>query len=761
MEIPFTGRREDRRLITGAGRYTADHELPGQTHAVFLRSDHAHAEFEVTDISEAMAAPGVLSVYTGADMEKAGYRRARPPMPFTGPETPFLVPDATILAVDRVRYVGEPIAMIVAETRQQALEAGELVALDFTPLPVAAHSVEALEKGAPQLHAAVPGNLSLDLPFGDTDAVAEAFGAAAHVVRLDLVSGRVFGAPMEPKAALASWDGTGLDLWCPSQGISGLRPALAAALGLSPDQVRPHAEDVGGAFGTRGQTYPEYLALCHAARALGRPVRWDATRSETMVSDCQGRGISMTVEMALDANGRFLALRHDWIGDMGAWLTPSGPLTVVGNALIMASGAYRIPAVSGRVRLALTNLVPTCPYRGAGRPDMAYAVERIVDEAARACGLDRMEIRCRNMLPAEAFPWRIPTTAHASYDSADFANLLETARKAADWDSFAERRKAAAAQGLLRGIGCALFIEPAGGVSPVDEAAMTFDPDGAVILHGVATASGQGHETVFPEIAARVLGVPPERITYRGGAADSPSLKGGGAFGSRTGMVFGSVTDAVARVVLEKARALASRVLEADAEALVYADGLFTLPGTNRSTDLAELARSHPGALDSRAELPTRSAFPSGAHVAEVAIDPDTGVTQIIRYTAVDDCGTVLNPTLVEGQIWGGLTQGLGQVLGELCLYDESGQLLSGSFMDYPMPRADMLIHVDLSMAGTASPSNPLGAKGVGEAGTVGALPTGMNAILDALRPAGVTHLDMPATPARIWTALQQARSRE
>jgi len=468
----------------------------------------------------------------------------------------------------------------------------------------------------------------------------------------------------------------------------------------------------------------------------------------------------MTAELALDADGRFLAIRHDWVCDIGATPSAAGAFTNTNNAAVMACGAYRIPAVCGRNRLALTNTVPITAYRGAGRPDIAYIVERLVDEAAAQTGIDRVALRRRNLIPREAFPYPIATALMPSaYDSADFAALLDKALEAADWDGFAARRAQATARGRLRGIGCAVFIEPSGGGVPTDEAAITFEPDGCILLHVVAIASGQGHETVLPEIVGRALGIDPLRVTLRAGRQDGPALKGAAAFGSRTTMSQGSASAEAAKVVIRKGIALAAGALEAAEADIAYAAGVFRIAGTDRAVALSDLAQRFPGTLDSTAELPAPISFPSGAHVAEVEIDSQTGTTDLVRYVSIDDCGVVMNHTLVEGQIWGGLLQGLGQVFSELCIYGADGQMLSGSFMDYAMPRADLALDVTIETVLVPSPRNQLGVKGVGEAGTVGALPTTMNAIMDALRAAGVTHLDMPATAARVWQALRDAQA--
>lgn len=749
------GRREDDRLTTGAGRFTDDMNRPGQARAAFLRADRAHAEIAGIDVAEALAAPGVLAVLTGADMTAAGFMRAPPLAPFRDAVGPMRAPRVPALAQDRVRYVGEPVALVVAETHAQAQDAAELIAVDYADLPVVADPDAALAPDAPRIHDQVPGNVCFDYRYGDAAAVQAALATAAHVVRLDLTSERVVGNPMEPAAAIAEWSGEILHLWSPSQGMPGMRANLAAATGLPADCIRCHAGDVGGAFGIRGQMYPEYVALALAARVVGRPVKWLASRSETFVADYQGRGVAMTATLALDAEGRFLALHHDWRGDLGAHPAAAGGITLILTGE-MAFGAYRIPAVSGRTRLVLTNRVPVSAYRGAGRPEMAYAVERIVDEAARQTGLDRIALRRLNAIPAAAFPYPVTTApAPVSYDSADFAALISRGLALADWAGFPARRAAAEARGMVRGIGCALFIEPAGGVAPADQVAITFGADGNATLHEVAVSSGQGHETVFPQIVARVWGIDPARIALNAADPEGPAQLGGGAFGSRTLISQGAALDAAARIVLGRARALAA--VELGCDFADFADGRFRAPGSNRSVGLDEIARRRPGALDTVLTRPSPRSFPSGMHVAEVEIDPETGQTRLVAYTSVDDCGTVIDETLVEAQIVGGLAQGLGQVFGEVARYDAEGQLLSGSFMDYPMPRADLLPPVALDLSGVPSPGNALGAKGVGEAGTVGALPAAMNAVMDALACRGVTRFDLPATPHRVWQALRDA----
>ena len=757
----FTGRREDRRLLTGAGRYTSDHDRPGQLHAVFVRSDRAHARIVSCDLEAARAALGVALVLTGEDTREAGFHRTPTLLPFPGRGgAPLIVPPRRALADDKVRYVGEPVLLVLADTVQHAMDAAELAVIDYDDLPVLAAAETALAPGAAEIHAEAPGNLCLDYEYGDESAVRAAFAHAAHVVTLDVTSDRVVGNPMEPKAALVEWDGDTVHLWAGNQGAAALRDSLAGLTGLAPDRIVVHADDVGGGFGIRGPAYAEHIAMVLAARQAGRPVKWVASRSETFLSDYHGRGLTMTGSLALDAEGRFLALRHEWVCDQGAYPVATGPLISTLNPSMMCTGCYRVPAVYGRHRLALTNTVPITAYRGAGRPDMAYIVERLVDAAARQTGLDRIELRRLNALPADAFPYTLPVGGPmaATYDSGDFRALLDAAVAKSDWAGFPARREEAARRGALRGIGCALFVEPAGGVVPKDEVAIIIDRDG-VEIHCATKSSGQGHETVFPEIVGRALGIAPELVTLRAGEPGGPKLLGGGAFASRSMLSQGAASQVAAGTVIRKGRALASDVLEAAEADIDYDGGIFRVSGTDLAIGLFELADRHPTALDTIEGLPASRAYPSGAHVVEVEIDRETGTVGLQNYVAVDDCGVVLNHTLMEGQILGGMFQGLGQVMGEICVYEaDTGQILNGSFMDYVMPRAEMLPRFSLHESSVPSPNNPLGVKGVGEAGTTGSLASAMNAVLDAMAAVGVAQFDMPASPDRVWKAIQAVR---
>jgi len=758
----FSGRREDRRLLTGAGHYTSDHVLPGELHAVFVRADRAHARIVSIDLAAAHAAPGVALVLTGADTREAGFHRTPALLPYTGRGgAALIVPPRRALADDKVRYVGEPVLLVLADTVQRAMDAAELAVIEYDDLAPVVQAEDALAPGAETIHAEAPGNLCFDYEYGDEAAVQAAFDKAAHVVTLDVTSDRVVGNPMEPKAALVAWTDGVLHLWAGNQGSVALRDSLAGLTGLDPATIVVHADDVGGGFGIRGPAYAEHVAMALAARIIDRPVKWVASRSETFLSDYHGRGLTMRGALALDAEGRFLALRHEWVCDQGAYPVATGPLISTLNPAMMCTGCYRVPAVHGRHRLALTNTVPITAYRGAGRPDMAYVVERLVDEAARQTGLDRIALRRLNAIPPDAFPYTLPAGGKmaAVYDSGDYPGLLDAALAEADWTGFLARQAEARRRGRLRGIGCALFVEPSGGVVPKDEVAILFDADG-VEVHCATKSSGQGHETVFPEIVGRALGIPPERITLRAGVPGGPTLLGGGAFASRSMLSQGAASQVAAHTVIRKGRALASETLEAAEADIAYDGGTYRVEGTDLVIGLFDLARRHPGALDTIEALPAGRAYPSGVHVVEVEIDPDTGVAALENYVAVDDCGVVLNHTLLKGQILGGMMQGLGQVMGEVCAYEVgSGQMLNGSFMDYTMPRATLLPRFSIHDHCVASPNNPLGVKGAGEAGTTGSLPAAMNAMLDALALAGVTRLDMPASPHRVWHALQAARS--
>ena len=782
---PFTGRREDRRLITGTGRYTADVNLPGQLHAAFVRADRASALIRSIDTAAARAAHGVVAVYTGADLPADQFKTPATLVSYPGVGGMAVVlPPRLPFARERVRYVGEEVALVIAHSALAAQDAAALVEVDYEDLPAVTHAEAAIAPDAPLVHATVPGNLAFDYEYGNQAAADAAFTSTQHVVRLTLQSQRVAPCPMEPRACLVAWNAaTGFDLHVPNQGQVPMRGGLCHMMGLAPAQVRIHAQDVGGGFGARSAAYVEYPMLMWAARALQAPIKWTGTREEQLMTESHGRAINIEAELALDRDGTFRAFRMHWLCDQGAYLTPAGPLINTMNGSLTIGGAYAVTAGYGRHRCVLTNTCPTTAYRGAGRPDMAYAVERLVDEAATQLGLDRIAIRRKNAIAKDAMPFR--NAAGATYDSADFAGLLDKAETHSDWAGFAARRAQTQVRGKLRGLGMAMFLEPSGGGNaPKDQVALRFgsrafdDMAGAetaaqgtraplITLHTQSQNHGQGHETVYPEIVAYALGIHPLDVTLCSNDPVSAALVGNGVTGSRSTQQLGSALKLGALEVIRKGIALAAARLEAAPDDIEFVDGTYRVKGTDVSLTMsallaalaAEPRGNAPHPLDTDAEAPLSRAFPSGVHVAEVEIDPDTGAASICSYVAVDDCGTVINHTLVEGQIHGGLAQGAGQVFGEHGIYDrDSGQWLTGSFMDYTMPRAGLLPKVAAIEHSVPSPTNFLGAKGTGEAGTTGALPALMNAMVDALRGTGIDHLDMPATPARVWRVLRDAQ---
>jgi carbon-monoxide dehydrogenase large subunit len=761
------GRREDVRLVSGQGKYTADWNLTGQAHGWFLRSDHAHAEIASIDTSAARAVRGVLAVLTGADVVKAGFKTPPAILFMKGKGgSAFKLPHRHALAHERVRFVGEPVALVVAETEAAAQDGAERIAVEYRDLPAVIDAADALAAGAPQLHADVSGNLAMEYEYGALAPVEAAFAKAAHVARLTLDAQRLAGNPMEPKACLASYDAANgiYDVYLPTQGMADVRGGFAHVTGVAAEKIRIHAKDVGGAFGVRNEVYPEFAALFLATRLIGQPVKWVGTRAETILSDHHGRGARLTGALALDQDGNFLAIRIEWLVNLGAYGSNAGPFINTGAApTSTAINAYQIPAAYGSHQLVFTNATPTTAYRGAGRPNVAYLAERLVDEAARVVGIDRIALRRKNLIPKKAFPYKTPTGS--TYDSGDPPALLKQALDEADWKGFERRRRSAKRNGKLRGIGCATFIEPSGGVGQ-EEIAIRFDATGSLDLFTLSGASGQGHETVFPEIVAEILGIASDRVRLRASDPEAPPLVGTGSFGSRSLISHGGALVTGAREMIRKGTELAARELEVAPSDLVFENGRYRVSGTDVSIGFADLAAKLSGGpehpLNTTIKVNTSAAFPSGAHVCEVEIDPASGVLELIRYVAVDDAGKIYNHTIVEGQVVGGLVQGIGQAMGEHCVYERgTGQLLTGTFMDYYMPRADVLPEIALFDRPVPSPTNPLGAKGAGEAGTTGAIPTIANAVIDALKPYGITHLDMPFTPHRIWEAIQHAKKNQ
>ncbi len=700
--------------------------------------------------------PGVVAVFVGADLAAAGFCTVPSAITYPGRGgTPVLLPERPVMAREIVRFAGEEVALVIAETAQAAADAAEEIQIGYEELPVVCGLDQALAPDAGQLHPAIPGNVCFDFEYGAQEDTARRIASAPYVVGLTLDSPRVAPCPMEPRAVLAWYDPAQdrYEIRCSNQGGRLMQKGLSAMLGVDPERIRVHRVDVGGGFGPRAAPYPEYALLLYAARALHRPVKWVATRGEDFLVDSHGRGIRLEGELAFDDDGRFLALRTDWLCDQGAYLTAAGSLTNTLNAKLIGAGPYRVLSHYGRVRLVLTNAAPTNAYRGAGRPEAAYLIERLVDEAAHKLAIDPLQLRRRNVVLRAEEP---------GSDRSDYLGLLDLAESHAQWHDVARRKAQALGRGKLRGVGASLFIEPVGGgFVPEDEVAIQFAGSGSVLLYTASQSNGQGHETVFPRLVADVLGMDVRRIEFRGSDPEGPPLRGNGTIGSRSMLAQGSALLLAARQVMKKGVDLAADHLEASAADIDFAAGVYLVRGTDRAVRLdalvARFGGTQPHPLDTMLGQPVPRAFSSGAHVAEVEIDPETGESEVLAYTAADDIGNVIDPVLAAGQVHGGVQQGAGQVFGERCVYDpESGQLLSGSFMDYAFPRVGLVGTIRVLDHPTPSITNALGARGVGEAGTIGSLPALMNALLDALRQAGVTRFDMPATPIRIWCALRQ-----
>ncbi len=751
-------RVEDFRLITGAGKYAADWNAPGQLYGYFVRADRAHAHIVALNTARALAYPGVKHVFTGADAVRAGYTKAPHALTFPGRNgMQARAPERPVLAHGKVRFVGEALALVVAESAAAAQDAAELIEVEYRDLPCVVQPEDALAPGAPQLHDDVPGNLSFEFEAGNAQEVDAAFAGAAHVTRLKVESTRVAPSPMEPRACLVAFDAVSGEYAfnvC-MQGVTTLRKQISSYTNVAEGKLKFEAHDVGGGFGQRTPAYPEYCALMIAAKAAGKPVKWVSSRVEGFLTDTHGRANIVSGELALDRDGKFLALRLTWVNDMGAYLSPAA-MGHIRNTTICMTGVYRIPALYASYRVALTNTTPVAPYRGAGRPDIAYVLERLVNQAAAELGLDAAELRRMNFIPPQAFPYRTPTGS--VYENADLPGLLEKALKLADWNGYPQRRAQSEASGKLRGIGISTVIENTGaGNAPKDEIELQLDASGAVTVHTVSKAQGHSHETTLAMIVADALGVPHAQVKVVQCAPDK-LLQGNHTGGSRTTVGAGSVCYLAAQKLIEEGRALAALELKLEPSQIEYANGEFRSRESRRTVKLAELARSKP--LTLTAEGKFGSTFPNGCHIAEVEVDPETGATQIISYCAVDDCGVVINHAVVEGQLHGGVVQGAGQVFGEHVVYDrESGQPLAASFMDYYMPRAGLLRELRGAEHPTPSKVSPLGVKGMGESGCTASLPALANAVIDALRPLGVQHLDMPLTPSKLWHAMQAGKN--
>jgi len=764
-------RREDVRLLTGRGRYADDWNAPGQVYAAFVRSPHAHADVIAIDAAPARAVVGVLSVFTGRDLlaggvgaiptliaERGGGIRSRD-------GSSFAEPTWYPLATDRVRHVGEPVAIVIGTTPAATQDGAQAVAVRYLGRLAVVDAVAALAEGAPALHAGVARNRAYDWECGDAEATARAIATAAHVTRLALVDNRLVTCFMEPRAALAEWDaGAGrYTLHAGLQSVHQLATNLARVLGVAAERVRCVTGDVGGGFGSKIQVYPEYVALAWAARQVGRPVKWVSSRSEGFVSDVQSRDHALTGELALDAAGRITALRVRSTSNLGAYVAPSIPISTLSNMERMISGLYAIPAIHLRVEGALTNTVPINVYRGVGRIECVYTVERLIDRAARETGRDPAALRRANMV--RPFPYR--TATGAVYDSGDYVARLDEAIALGDAAGLPARRAEAARRGKLRGIGLGPYIEGTGGV-PQEFAEVRVLPTGIVEVPIGSISQGQGHETVFAQVVAERLGVPFETVRIVMGDTDRVA-KGIGTFASRSMVRAGSAAVEASESVIAAGKEMAAHLLEAAVADIDYRDGAFGVVGTDRSISIFEAARAAaagklPQALGTtlgaaRMHENPAFAFANGCEVCELEVDPETGAVEIVALTMVDDSGRSVNPMIVHGQMHGAVAQGIGQALTERCVYDpESGQLLSGSFLDYAIPRADDLPAISVTSRDVPSPTNPLGVKGAGEGGTVGAPGAVIHAILDALAPVGVAHIDMPATPERVWRAIRDAR---
>ena len=775
-------RTEDRRFLSGNGHYTDDINRPGQAYACIKRSDRPHARILGIDTAAAKAAPGVVAVFTGADMAEAKLGGLPCGWGVKNKDgSPMSEPAHPILAVGKARHVGDPVAMVIAETREQAKDAAELLVIDWEDLPGVASVTDAIKPGASKVHDELPDNQCFDWHIGDKAIVDAAFAGAAKVVSLDLTNNRLIPMAMETRAAIGDYDTSSGDftLYTTSQNPHVIRLLMGAfVLGIPEHKLRVVAPDVGGGFGSKIFHYAEEAAVTWAAGKLRRPVKWTGDRSEAFMSDAHGRDHVSTAEMALDADGNFLALRVKTLCNMGAYLSTFAPSVPTYLSATLLAGVYKTPAIYAEVRAVFTNTVPVDAYRGAGRPEATFLLERLMDVIAHDTGRDRIELRRQNFIPADAFPYQTPVAL--CYDSGDYQTTLNSALKAADWDGFEARRKTAAAHGGLRGIGVSTYVE-ACGIAPsavagalgaraglYEVANVRVHPTGSVTVFTGTHSHGQGHETTFAQLVSDQLGIPLSSIEIvHGDTAKIPF--GMGTYGSRSLPVGGSAMVKAMDKIILKGRKIAAHLMEASFDDIEFKDGKFTVAGTDKSKALAEISLAayvphnypieelEPGLDETAFYDPKNFTFPGGCHVCEVEIDRDTGVVRVIQFVAVDDVGRVINPMIVEGQVQGGVAQGIGQALFENAVYDEQGQLVTGSLMDYAMPRFDTISNIDVGTETTLCTHNPLGSKGCGEVGAIGSPPAVINAVVDALREYGVRHVDMPASPQKIWSIIQAA----
>ena len=780
-EVPFekyaigqpVTRKEDPVLVTGQGRYANNISLPNQAYAVMVRSPVAHGHIREIDVAAAKDMPGVLAVVTGQDLIDAGMGLMPSGVNFKNRDgSEMSKPDQPPLTVDKVRFVGDPVACVIAETRLQAEDGAEAVIVDIDALPAVTEPSAGAAQDAARVHEGTAGNIILDFHHGDGAAVQAAFDGAAHVVAMDILNSRIVVAPMEPRAAIADFDAAGgrftLRLGC--QGAFPMRNNLAKPLNVPREKIRVLVGSVGGSFGMKSSCYPEYIAILHGARMLGRPVKWADRRSESFLSDSHGRAHDMRQEIALDAEGRILALRVTGYGNTGAYLSNGTVMQPTGNVVKNTISVYATPLQEIATQCVFTNTTPVGPYRGAGRPESNYYIERLLDQAAFEMGIDRAEIRRRNHITPDMLPYDTP--GGTTYDSGDFPAVMEKALEAGDWAGFPARKAEAKTRGKVRGIGIGQYLEVTGPPSK-EMGGVRFEDDGGVTIVTGTLDYGQGHATAFAQVLSARLGVPFDAIRLLQGDSDE-LLAGGGTGGSKSMMTSGKAIFEAAELVKEKGRAIAAHLLEAaeaDVEFTLGAKGGgFEIVGTDRQIGIMDLAAKVRAGIvmpdGAKAELSVAHvadgppfSYPNGCHLAEVEVDPETGVTEVVSYSMVNDFGVVINPLLVAGQAHGGVAQGIGQALMERVVYDAEGQPLTGSFMDYALPRADQMPDMSIVHLPTPAKTNPLGVKGCGEAGCAGALPAVMNALVDALSEFGVRHIDMPATPLKVWEAIEAAKA--
>ena len=761
-------RNEDPKLLRGEGTYTDDVNVDGQLYMAMVRSPYAHGLIRSIDTEAARAMPGVVAVYTGADLAAAGYG----PFPFrvalsNRDGSPLVKPMRYALPTEKVSFVGDPVACVIAQTAAEAQDAAEAVELDIEQLPAVIEARDAAKPGAPTVMPEVPNNIALDYHFGDSAKVEEAFRSAHHVTRLHLIDNRIVINAMEPRSCLAHYDKSEqkFTLHAPTQGVVGSKSVAAEMMKVPPEKMRFVATNVGGSFGMKGSIFPEYICALHGARELGHPVKWTDKRSESFLSDHHGRDQEFECELALDKDGHFLAIRCNGFGNLGGYMTQIGPLFSSFNIVKHVNGVYRTPLIEVNTLVAFTNTVPVTAYRGAGRPEGNYYLERLVDQAALEMGIDPVDLRRRNHIQPDQIPYKGPSGS--VYDSGNFPAILDKALELSDWNGYAARHADSAKRSKVRGRGIGQFLEVTAPVAG-ELGKITFDADGSVTLYTGSHDHGQGHWTTFAQVLSTQLGVPFEKIKLS--QDDSDLLRvGTGTGGSKSLMCSGTAIVEASEKVIEKGKALASYILEASASDISFEAGRFTIAGTDRSVSLMDLAdklrqgaslpEDAPKSLDvDHVSSAKPATYPNGCHICEVEVDPETGVIEIVRYTTVGDFGVVVNPLVVKGQVIGGIVQGIGQCLYENTVYGEDGQLATGSFMDYAMPRAEnapMFTYGALSYPAT---TNPLGVKGCGEAGCAGSLTSIMNAICNALSAFGVTHIDMPATPQKVWDTIQAAR---